>query len=68
MADDTDRERIQEMEIKLAFQDHKIAALDELVRTLADRLDKTERELGELQQTVRSPEAPLAPSEPPPHY
>ena len=74
MADGTDQTeriegRIEELEIKLAFQDHKIAALDELVRSLADRLDKTQRDLTELQQTVKSPEVPVGPaSELPPHY
>lgn len=72
MADETahdDDNPVQELEIKLAFQDHKIAALDELVRALAARLDKTERELAELKQAVRSPELPLGPpTEIPPHY
>lgn len=70
MPDETDpAERIDELEIKLAFQDHKIAALDDLVRKLGARLDKAERDLAELQQTVRSPEVPLGPpSELPPHY
>lgn len=69
MAEDTDRERIEELEIKLAYQDHKIAALDELVRRLADRLDHAQRELVALKESVRSPEVPLGPpGEPPPHY
>ena len=67
MPDGTDR--IEELEIKLAFQDHKIAALDELVRTFGDRLDKAQRELTELRQSLKSPEVPLGPQgEPPPHY
>ena len=45
------------------------ARLDELVRALAARLDKTERELAELKQAARSPELPLGPpTEIPPHY
>jgi uncharacterized coiled-coil protein SlyX len=71
MSDDaTDpRERLDELEIKLAYQDHKISALDALVRALGARLDTTERELAELKQSLVSPEVPLGPAnDPPPHY
>ncbi|HUS31181.1 MAG TPA: SlyX family protein [Kofleriaceae bacterium] len=62
-------ERLQDLEIKLAFQDKLIRELDALVRTFGDRLDKTNRELEALKQSIRSPETPLGPAnEPPPHY
>ena len=62
-------ERVEDLEIKLAFQDKLIRELDALVRTFGDRLDAAERELKELKQTIRSPEAALGPAnEPPPHY
>jgi len=62
-------ERALDLEIKLAFQDKLIRELDALVRTFGDRLDATERELKELKQAIRSPEAALGPAnEPPPHY
>jgi uncharacterized coiled-coil protein SlyX len=61
--------RLEDLEVKLAFQDKLIRELDALVRTFGDRLDKTSRELEQLKQTVRSPEATLGPAnEPPPHY
>ena len=62
-------ERVEDLEIKLAFQDKLIRELDALVRTFGDRLDATERELKELKQSIRSPEQALGPAnEPPPHY
>jgi uncharacterized coiled-coil protein SlyX len=69
MTDASPAERLDDLEIKLAFQDKLIRELDALVRVFGDRLDKTERELEQLKQAVRSPESPLGPSnEPPPHY
>jgi uncharacterized coiled-coil protein SlyX len=62
-------ERLDDLEIKLAFQDKLIHELEALVRTFGDRLDKTERELEQLKQAIRSPEITLGPAnEPPPHY
>jgi SlyX protein len=62
-------ERLEDLEVKLAFQDKLIKELDALVRTFGDRLDKTTRELEALKQSIRSPETPLGPAnEPPPHY
>lgn len=64
-----DQERLEDLEVKLAFQDKLIRELDALVRTFGDRLDKTERELRELKDAVRSPEAALgSANERPPHY
>lgn len=58
-----------DLEIKLAYQERLIRELDALVRTFGERLDKTDRELRELKQSIRSPEVPLGPgNEPPPHY
>ena len=62
-------ERLQDLEIKVAFQDKLIRELDALVRTFGDKLDKTNRELEALKQSIRSPETPMGPAnEPPPHY
>lgn len=70
MSDDLDaNERIVELEIKLAYQEHVIRGLEALIRSLGDRLDATDRELLGLKQSMASPEIPLGPSnEPPPHY
>lgn len=69
LAMSSDTERLEDLEIKLAFQDRLIRELDALVRTFGERLDKTERELKELKNAIRSPEPELGPAnEPPPHY
>jgi uncharacterized coiled-coil protein SlyX len=68
MSDDL-AERLEDLEVKLAFQDKLIRELDALVRTFGDKLDKTNRELEALKQSIRSPEPTLGPAnEPPPHY
>ena len=65
MADD----RIEDLEIKLAFQDKLIADLDALVRGFGDRLDAMQRQIDQLKKAVESPELPLgASNERPPHY
>ena len=63
-------EQFLDLEIKLAFQERLIRELDAHVRELGDRLVKTERELEQLKQTVRTGgEVPLgAQNEKPPHY
>jgi SlyX protein len=62
-------ERVEDLEVKLAFQDKLIHELDALVRAFGDRLDATQRELEQIKQALRSPEPTLGPAnEPPPHY
>jgi uncharacterized coiled-coil protein SlyX len=62
-------ERIDDLEVKLAFQDKLIRELDAYVRTFGDRVEAAERELKELKQAMRSPEQAMGPAnEPPPHY
>ena len=62
-------ERMVELEIKLAYQDHVIRELDALVRAFGDRLDRAERELKTLKDALSSPPVPLGPQhETPPHY
>jgi uncharacterized coiled-coil protein SlyX len=66
---DESSERLEDLEVKLAFQDKLIRELDALVRTFGDRLDHAERELAQLKASIRSPEGALGPAnEPPPHY
>jgi uncharacterized coiled-coil protein SlyX len=62
-------DRFDELEIKLAFQDKLIHELDTLVRSFGKRLDEIQRELAQLKEALKSPEAPLgSPNEKPPHY
>jgi uncharacterized coiled-coil protein SlyX len=58
-------DRLVDLEIRLAYQDRKIEELDKLVRTFADRLEATERELKELKQAITPQEHA---NERPPHY
>jgi uncharacterized coiled-coil protein SlyX len=64
-----DAERLTDLEIKVAYQDKLIADLEALVRSFGVRLEELSRELKQLKEAVRSPEAPVGPAnEPPPHY
>ena len=67
--DPSTAERIEDLEVKLAFQDKLIADLDALVRTFGDRLDAMQRQIDQLKKAAESPELPLgSPNERPPHY
>lgn len=59
-----DDDRFIDLEVKLAYQERLIRDLDALVRELAGRLDKAERDL---EQVKRGSAAPVV-SERPPHY
>ncbi len=62
-------ERLDDLEVKLAFQDKLIRELSDLVRELGARLDETARDLKQLKEAIRAPESPVGPAnEPPPHY
>ena len=63
-----DAERWIDLDVKLAYQERLIHDLDTLVRELATRLDKAERELAQLKQAVPAPLPLGAANEPPPHY
>jgi uncharacterized coiled-coil protein SlyX len=69
MSPDHPPDWLVDVEVKLAYQERLIGDLDALVRTFATRLETAERELAQLKQSLRSPEAPMGPAnEPPPHY
>jgi SlyX protein len=62
-------ERVTELEVKIAYQDRLLGALDEVVRTFTQKIEALERELQEVRAGIKSPPPPLGPaSEPPPHY
>ncbi len=61
-------ERLTELEVRIAYQDDVIAALNDVVRDFADRVTRLERDLAELRKSQGGP-APIGPpDEPPPHY
>ena len=57
---------VTDLEVRLAYQDHTLAALDGVVRALFTRLEAVEAELRELRQGSAPPVG--AGNEPPPHY
>lgn len=62
-------EHLVDLDVKLAYQERLIRDLDALVREFGGRLDKTQRDLEQLKQSIRSGEVPLGPAnDPPPHY
>jgi SlyX protein len=63
-------ERIEDVEVKLAYQERLIGELDALVRTFGAKLDEALRELKALKETLRTggEPAPGPASEKPPHY
>lgn len=59
-------ETVTDLEVRLAYQDRQVAALDDVVRTLFTRLEAVEKELRELRE---GPPPPVGPAtEQPPHY
>ena len=58
MADDDLSERVVDIEVRLAYQDRTITALDEVVRELARRLERAERELAKLREAPVSTATP----------
>ncbi len=60
-------ERVEELEIRSAFQEDLLRDLDEVIRTQADQIDRLQRELISLrEQIAQEGEAPE--DEKPPHY
>lgn len=62
-------ESLLDLEVRVAYQDRTLTALDEVVRALYTRVDALQQELGELRAGAASAAQPIGPAnEPPPHY
>ncbi len=59
-------EVVTDLEVRLAFQDRALQALDDVVRTLYARVESTEKALKDLRETADAALEPV--NEPPPHY
>jgi len=59
-------EVVTDLELRLAYQDRALAALDEVVRSLFARLEALEKDVKDLRKTDVLPLGPA--NEPPPHY
>lgn len=65
---ESERERLTDLEIRVAYQDRAVAALDEVVRAMHRRIEQLEQQLEELRRAA-GPGTPIGPgNEPPPHY
>ena len=62
--------RIDALEIRLAFQDETIEALNNTITAQWQQIDALTRQLAALNERLREAEAnaPAATNEPPPHY
>ena len=58
--------RIEAVEVKIAYLEHHLLTLDELVRALNAELQLFRLELRDLRDSL--PDEEKAPNEPPPHY
>jgi uncharacterized coiled-coil protein SlyX len=63
-------ERLEDLEVKVAYQDRLIGELDALVRMFGTKLDEVLRELKSVKEGVRTGGEPAlgSPGEKPPHY
>lgn len=65
-------DRLNELEMRLAFQDHTVSQLNDVVTTQERRIAQLERELTSLkgQMKILAPSivAPASEETPPPHY
>ena len=72
MSDTTSPEmsrRLEELEVKLSYQDQLIDDLEGVVREFALRVEALEKKLKQLDETVRRGPPEVGPAnDPPPHY
>jgi uncharacterized coiled-coil protein SlyX len=62
-------ERLLELEVKTAYQDRTIEALNEVILEMRAEQDKLRRDFEALQSEAQSADKPIGPgNEPPPHY
>ncbi|MEK7393913.1 MAG: SlyX [Fibrobacterota bacterium] len=62
-------DRLLELEVKTAYQDRTIEALNDVILELRSELDKFRREFEAFQSEAQSADKPIGPgNEPPPHY
>lgn len=60
-------DRVERLEVKVAFQEHELAQLDEVIQRLHAELDELRREIGTVKAQVDKLE-PSPENAKPPHY
>lgn len=66
--DPTVHEKIIALETRVAFQDHLLATLDEVLQEFAHRVQHLEMTVRELRATMSDMDDPGPSDQPPPHY
>ncbi|MBT3221809.1 MAG: SlyX family protein [Proteobacteria bacterium] len=61
------KQRIEELEIKVSFQEHTITQLDQVIRELRDEVDRLNTDVRSLREVVET-EFNEVVDEKPPHY
>jgi uncharacterized coiled-coil protein SlyX len=61
-------DRVTELEVRIAYQDQVIAALDEVVREFAARVEQLEKLARDQRVDDAAAELVERPDDPPPHY
>ena len=61
-------ERLEDLEVKVAYQERLIGELDALVRSFGVKLDEATREIKSLKEALRTGGEPPLVSDKPPHY
>ena len=59
--------RIEDLEVKVAFQEHSLSQLDEVIRNLRAEVDALKRETATLKQEMDAMQ-PAPEDAPPPHW
>jgi len=65
---DTLADTVTDLEIRVAYQDRALAALDEVLRTLYRKVDALEQDLAEVRRNVEQGALVGPANDPPPHY
>ena len=70
MSDDTLANRLDDLEVRYAFQDETIRQLDEVIQDMSTQVERLKNELKSVREQLKETLGPEAPPEEqvPPHY
>ncbi len=70
MSDDTLATRLDDLEVRYAFQDETIRQLDEVIQDMSTQVERLKNELKSVREQLKETLGPEAPPEEqvPPHY